>query len=192
METKIILVGVGGQGILTLARMIGIAAIKSNLDVYISEVHGMAQRGGSVIVHLKVGDKVYSPLIAKGDADWLIGLEIIECCRYIDYASKKTNVVINDRLIPPPGIYISESKKKNLIKIINQYVNNTYIIPAHKLAVELGDSILTNSIMFGAVSKLNILNIKKELYLEALQEAIPRKYLNINIVAFKKGDKVIV
>lgn len=192
METKIILVGVGGQGILTLARMIGIAAIKSNLDVYISEVHGMAQRGGSVIVHLKVGDEVYSPLIAKGDADWLIGLEIIECCRYIDYASKKTNAIINDRLIPPPGTYISESKKKNLIKIINQHVNNTYIIPAHKLAVELGDPILTNSIMFGAVSKLNILNIKKELYLEALQETIPRKHLNVNIVAFKKGDKLIV
>jgi len=184
---NILLVGVGGQGILTLSRLIGEAAINAGLDVLISEVHGMAQRGGSVVVHVKVGDKVYSPLITVSDADWIIALEIMECCRYIHYASNKTKAILNDRLIPPPVLDKPIPEKEEMLNKLRNIIQRIYVIPAHEIALKLGLPILTNTVIFGVSAKLNILDIKERYYVEALRKVFPEKYFEINFKAYKEG-----
>lgn len=184
---NILLVGVGGQGILTLSRMIGYTAMIGGLDLLISEVHGMSQRGGSVVVHLKAGDKVYSPLIPRHNADWIIGLEAIETYRHINFASRETKVLMDNRVIPPPLSDKAVPDRSRLIGDIDKMVSRVYIVPAHELSLKLGNPILANSILFGGIAKVNILCLDKDLYLDALKSSIPRKYVDINVRAFDEG-----
>jgi indolepyruvate ferredoxin oxidoreductase beta subunit len=184
---NILLVGVGGQGILTLSRMIGYTAMIGGLDLLISEVHGMSQRGGSVVVHLKAGDKVYSPLIPRHNADWIIGLEAIETYRHINFASRETKVLMDNRVLPPPLSDKAVPDRSRLIGDIDKMVSRVYIVPAHELSLKLGNPILANAILFGGIAKVNILGLDKDLYLDALKSSIPRKYVDINVRAFDEG-----
>jgi|Deesub1362B_J571_1020462.scaffolds.fasta_scaffold00004_483 indolepyruvate ferredoxin oxidoreductase beta subunit len=184
-----ILTGVGGQGILTLSRMMGNTAILADLDVTVSEVHGMAQRGGSVIVHLKVGEKIYSPLIPKQGADWIIGLEAIETYRHINYLDREGYILMDSRVIPPPAPDKPIPKKEELIREIAKTASRVYIIPAHESAIKLGNAILANTILFGAIAQLNILGIDKRYYIESMRQSLPDRYLEINLEAFDFGYK---
>jgi len=189
VTVRIILAGVGGQGILTLARMIGNLARILNLDVKVSEVHGMAQRGGSVVVHISIGSEVNSPLIPYGKADWLVGLELIEACRYLDYCNKQTKIVIDKRIINPPlsGIVLTSNE---LINLIRANYSNVYLISAYERACELGNPLLTNSIVFGFLCRLKLLDADYSDYVQALSETIPKKVLRDNITAFNEGLKM--
>lgn len=186
MRTRIILAGVGGQGILTLARMIGNLALILNLDVKISEVHGMAQRGGSVVVHITIGDTIYSPLIPYNKADWLVGLELIEACRYLSYCNQRTKIVIDHRIINPPLGKIMLTANE-IIDLIKKKFQDVHIIYAYKYACKMGDPLLTNSIIFGALHKLNLLNASYDKCLQALSNTFPSSILEKNILAFNKG-----
>ncbi len=188
MEKNIILVGVGGQGLITLGRILGTTAINKGIKALTAETHGMAQRGGSVTVHVRIGD-VESPLIPMGRADAILGLELIETVRNLTYANKKTILILNNRVIKPqiPKIKIPETEK--LIKIIKETGLQFKLIDALKLAIEAGSEITQNVVMLGALIKTNIL--KDIMNLKDVEETIkmmfPHRIAEINIKALKLG-----
>ena len=188
MEKNIILVGVGGQGLITLGRILGTTAINKGIKALTAETHGMAQRGGSVTVHVRIGD-VESPLIPMGRADAILGLELIETVRNLTYANKKTILILNNRVIKPqiPKIKIPETEK--LIKIIKETGLQFKLIDALKLAIEAGSEITQNVVMLGALIKTNIL--KDIMNLKDVEETIKMMFSHriaeINIKALKLG-----
>lgn len=184
---NILLVGVGGQGILTMSRILGIAAINKGIKVLTAETHGMAQRGGSVSVNLRIGD-VESPLIGRSMADAIVGLEMLESLRYLYYANSNTILIVNDRIIKPPlaknipsrNEIISELKRLNL-----KYV----LIDAFKMASEAGSGIAENIVLIGSLMATKVLfeyiNIND--VEEALKSIFSGRVLDINIKALNYG-----
>lgn len=189
--TNILIVGVGGQGILTLARMLGMTALLKGLDVKISEIHGMAQRGGSVCVHLRAGNKIFSPLVKKGDVDWLIGMELIETCRYLTYTSKKARGIINERIIPPPKPDKDVPSANLLLKEIEKSLLKTYVIPADKIMISEKLNIPVNTVIFGVAARLKVIDAPINIYEMALKEVISHKYLDENLRGFRAGINYI-
>ena len=181
--------GVGGQGIIKTSTVIGEAAMKSGLPVVMSEVHGMAQRGGSVSTELKVGD-AYSPIIEYGSADLLISFEPVEALRAIPKINKETYVIVNKSPIYPfnlresgvsyPGIseIIDELRKKSL---------KVFCLDADKIARESGHPLSMNMVMLGGAVAVNGFPLKKEAVLRSMNANLPEKSLDINLKAFENG-----
>lgn len=179
---NIIISGVGGQGLITLVKIIAQAALISGFDVKTSELHGLSQRGGSVLTHIVFGKKVFSPLVEKGQADLIIGLEILEGLRAMDFAGKNTKVLANDYSLPVLGGMAKEEMKKKLENLAGK---NLYVLPASQICKEkLGAEVASGIYLLGSCCKENIVPIKKEVFLEALKKEIPEKYLELNIKAF--------
>lgn len=151
METSIVIVGVGGQGVLTLARWLGEAAMAEGYDVRIAEVHGMSQRGGSVEVHVRIGREVYAPIVEEGGADFVIALEALEALRAYRYLKPNGILVVNKRIIQPPGKWYNLN---DTLDAIRRSGIKTYIVPCYDIALELGSVLYENSVMLGFVSKL--------------------------------------
>ncbi|MEM0369880.1 MAG: indolepyruvate oxidoreductase subunit beta [Pyrobaculum sp.] len=149
--TNIVIVGVGGQGVLTLAKWIGEAALVEGFDVRIAEVHGMSQRGGSVEVHVRYGSEIYSPIVEEGDADVVIALEALEALRGLRYVKHDGVLVINRRLIPLPNVRLSLDE---VIKTIEKSGARYLVIPAFEIALKLGSPIYENSVTLGFVCAL--------------------------------------
>ena len=140
METKnILIVGVGGQGTLLTSRIIGDVAVKKGYDVKMSEVHGMAQRGGSVVTHVRYGDKVYSPLVEEGTCDILLAFEKLEALRWIHYLKEDGIAIVNNQEINPmPVITGAAQYPEDIIERIKVTCKKTYIVDALNIAKELG------------------------------------------------------
>ncbi len=184
--TNIILTGVGGQGILLASEVISEAAVKAGYDVKKSEIHGMAQRGGSVNSHVRFGDKVYSPLVMKGDCDLLLAFEKLEALRMADFVSKNGSIIVNDQRINPStvitgaGIYpenIEETLKANFESVI--------FINALKIAEMAGNPRTANVALLGAASRL--LDISEEIWRETITERVPERAIAVNLKAFQMG-----
>lgn len=184
-EVNILLTGVGGQGIITLAKIIGSVANNHGTRVLMAETHGMSQRGGSVVVHVRLGN-VYYPLIPKGGADVILGLELIETFRNIGYASRDTLIITNDRMIRPglPNVKMPERKtlmefaEKNGLKVI--YINGS------ELAERAGSSLSLNMVMLGALVASNIFPFKVNL--NEFTDVISRMpFAQVNLKAFEFG-----
>lgn len=151
MATDIVVLGVGGQGVMTLARWLGEAALAKGLDVRIAEIHGMSQRGGSVEVHVRIGPKVYAPLVEEGGADLVAALEAIEALRGYRYLKPGGLLVVNMRVIQPPGGQLDLGQIVEAIK--NSGVRN-YFVPSFQIATELGSPLYENTVMLGFISKV--------------------------------------
>ena len=191
-KINIILTGVGGQGVITAANILGKAALKSNINVFVSEVHGMAQRGGSVNCSVRMGN-VSGPLVSSGTADVIISTEPIEALRYIQYSNKKTKIVTDINPVIPYTVSVGAEKYPDIKKVfseLNKY-GELYKIDAVKLSKDAGALITKNIVMLGALAATNVLPFKHEVLLETILENIPAKFKVINKKAFENGLKAI-
>jgi len=186
--------GVGGQGVVVLSDIFCEAALISGFDVAKAEVHGMAQRGGSIVAHARVGDKVQSPLIERGMADVLLGFEILETARVLYMLKQEGKVVLNTKFMPPS----SESKsakpvnQAQLLDMIRKRAGMVYEIDAMVMAEKLGNLLVVNTILLGALSALPENPIKKESFEEAISKRFKEKFIKINLQAFELGRESVI
>jgi indolepyruvate ferredoxin oxidoreductase beta subunit len=190
MKINILLTGVGGQGIITAANILGKATLKAGLNVYVSEVHGMAQRGGSVNCTVRIGE-VYGPLIAYGTANAIISAEPIEALRYIKYSNNKTKIITDINPIIPYTVTVGKVKYPNLEEVFNELSKNgeLYKIDATKIAKDAGNIITKNIVLLGSLASSGILPFKIDLLLSTILENIPSKFREVNKNAFNGGFK---
>jgi len=192
-KTSIVLTGVGGHGVITAANILGKAAVNAGVNVFVSEVHGMAQRGGSVNCTVRMGDDVSGALVASGTADAIISTEPVETLRFIHYSNKNTKIVTDITPLVPFTVSVGSEKYPDLNQIFKELdrYGKLYKIDAVKIAKDAGDIIVKNIVMLGALAALDILPFKKEILLKTILENIPDKYKEMNKKAFENGYKAI-
>lgn len=181
--------GVGGQGIIKTSTVIGEAAMKSSMPVVMSEVHGMAQRGGGVSTELKIGD-AYSPIIENGSADLLISFEPIEALRAIPKISDKTSVIVNKSPIYPFNLQKSEISYPDITATLDELKNKSkkvYALEADSIAKESGHILSMNMVMLGGAVAVKGFPLKKEIIIDSMKANLPEKSLDINMKAFEHG-----
>ncbi len=185
--TNIIIAGTGGQGIVLASRIIAHVASESGLDVKESEIHGMAQRGGSVIGHIRFGKKVYSPAIPTGKAEILVALEEMEAIRYLCFLKPSGTIILNRKKITPA---MSEDKDypENIEKFLIEKGYQVISLDAEKIAKELGNVKTANSVVLGFLSTL--LKFKEDKWLEVIRDSVPSKTVDLNIKAFQEGRRL--
>jgi len=187
MVTRVVIAGVGGQGILLASDVLTEVAMKAGFDSKKSEVHGMSQRGGDVVSHIIFGEKVYSPLIGEGDADIILSFEKAEAMRNADFLKKDGVMIINDMTILPVPVASGLAEyPKNPVEDIKRIVKNVIVIDAESKAKELGNVRVMNVILLGVMAKY-IKGIEKDLWLETLKSHVPQKTVDANISAFEMG-----
>jgi indolepyruvate ferredoxin oxidoreductase beta subunit len=187
--TNILLVGVGGQGTLLASEILSEALKQAGLDVKKSEIHGMSQRGGSVVSHVRFGSEVHSPIIPEGEADILLGFELLESYRYLPLLKKGGRAVVNDLKINPSVVSTGgESYPEGLVDSIRQIIPDCVVLDGLKLAIAAGNPKAANTVLVGALSKQ--LDIDEKYWLAAIEKMIPAKALEINIKAFYLGREV--
>jgi indolepyruvate ferredoxin oxidoreductase beta subunit len=181
-----LIAGVGGQGVLLTSKIIAEAALLAGLDVKQSEVHGMAQRGGSVLSQVRFGDKVYSPIIAEGEADLLIGFEPLETARYLHFLHEGGIAVYNTHPIGTIGVSIGkETYPQDIHETIEKHASEVHPFDATKVAVEVGEKRAVNLVLMGA--SLRFLPLKESIVDDAITNSVPKKVLDINRKAFLAG-----
>ena len=184
--SNVMIVGVGGQGTLLASRIIGNVAIKAGYDVKVSEVHGMSQRGGSVVTYVKYDDKVYSPLIFEGEADYLLAFEELEAYRWLSYLKKDGKLIVNTQQMDPmPVIIGAEKYPENIIDKIKTLVSDVTCLDALNGAIEAGTVKAVNTVLIGSFAKKS--NVCKDVWIEVIKETVPPKFLDINLKAFEIG-----
>ena len=190
MNTKNILIcGVGGQGILLAGELLGDAALRAGYDVKKSEIHGMAQRGGSVVSHIRYGEKIYSPTIQEGDADFIFSFEKMETLRYISYLKPGGVVIVNNQKINPTNTSIKSSGyPENIEDNFKERSSIFKLVDALEVAEKTGNTKTVNVVMIGVLS--NYLDFKQEIWSETFNSLIPKKHLDINLTAFKMGREL--
>lgn len=184
--TNIMIVGVGGQGSLLASRILGHVFISKGYDVKVSEVHGMSQRGGTVITYVKYGEKVYSPTIAEGDADFIIAFEKLEALRHIPFLKKGGVVVTNTQeIMPMPVITGAMEYPKDIPAEFEKLGVHFVGLDALDLAIKAGAVKATNVVLLGVYAKKS--GIDKEEWIKAINECVPAKFLEQNLKAFELG-----
>lgn len=186
METKnIMIVGVGGQGTLLTSRILGGITTKAGYDVKLSEVHGMAQRGGSVVTYVRYGDKVAEPIVEEGQADVLIAFEKLEALRYAHFLKKDGVIIVNDQRIDPITVVTGAAEYPEGIieKLSAKY--NVISVDAMGEALKLGNSKVFNTVIIGIAAQH--MDFSKEEWLEVIEEKVPAKTIEINKKAFEVG-----
>lgn len=182
---NIMIVGVGGQGTLLTSRIIGKTALAAGYDVKLSEVHGMAQRGGSVVTFVRFGEKVFEPVCEEGDVDVLISFERLEALRYAHFLKKDGTLIVNDTKIEPMTVVIGAAKyPENIIEGL-QKEHKLFTIDAGKIAKEIGNSKVLNTVVLGLAAKH--IGFDKEEWVRVLQGTVPPKTIDINTIAFNRG-----
>lgn len=182
---NIMVVGVGGQGTLLTSRIIGKTALNAGYDVKMSEVHGMAQRGGSVVTFVRFGEKVSEPVVEEGCADVLIAFERLEAMRYSHFLKKDGVIIVNDCRIDPMTVVIGASTyPENIIETLKEK-HTVYALDGGAIAKELGNSKVLNSVILGAAAKY--VGFTKEQWLDVVKSTVPQKTVEINVSAFNKG-----
>ncbi len=186
METKnIMIVGVGGQGTLLTSRILGGITRQAGFDVKISEVHGMAQRGGSVVTYVRYGEKVAEPIVEEGQADVLIAFERLEALRYAHFLKKDGVLIVNDQRMDPMPVAIGLAEyPENIIETLKEK-HNVIDLDAQKLALEIGNSRVFNTIIIGVAAKR--MEFAKEDWIKVIESTVPAKTVDINVKAFEAG-----
>lgn len=182
---KIMIVGVGGQGTLLASRILGHAVIDMGYDVKVSEVHGMSQRGGSVVTYVKFGEKVHSPIIDRGEADIILAFELLEAYRALPYLKEGGRLIVNDqRINPMPVITGAAEYPENILDKLSSKVATTSV-DALKLATEAGSIKSVNVVLIGLMAKST--DIPYDVWKKAVTETVPPKFLEVNLRAFDLG-----
>lgn len=189
-ELNIILAGVGGQGILLASQILGVSALKEGFNVRVSEIHGMAQRGGAVVSHVRIGEKVHGPKVLEGNADVILGFEPLEALRNIKYASEKTLIIVSKETIVPTGFSPEPVQYPSFDEIIAKmkiFTEKLIVIDALELAREAGSAITRNIVLLGALMATGRLPIKNETLKDTIRELVRPAYLEMNLKAFNLG-----
>ncbi len=183
---SIMIVGVGGQGTLLASRILGQALLNQGFDIKVSEVHGMSQRGGSVVTYVKYGEKVYSPVVRDCEADLIIAFEQLESARWINHLKKDGKVIINTQEIDPMPVVIGTVEyPQDLVNSIKQKNISTTALDALSLAIEAGSPKAVNVVLIGILA--NIMDFDKSVWIDAIKETVPQKFLDMNLKAFDLG-----
>lgn len=189
-ETKsILLVGVGGQGTILASKILSTGLVEAGYDVKMSEIHGMAQRGGSVSTQVRYGDEVFSPIIGKGEADILVSFEAMEALRWLEYLKPDGKVVVNDYQIPSAPILMGKVDYPDGVIDMIKGKANTSVIDAEKIVEDLGNMKVMNIVLLGALVKaMDLTDIDWE---EVIRSNVKEKFIDINIKAFRAGMDAI-
>ncbi len=183
--TNIMIVGVGGQGTLLASRILGNAVISEGYDVKVSEVHGMSQRGGSVVTYVKFGEKVYSPIVDKGEADIILAFELLEAYRALPYLKKGGKMIVNYQSINPMPVITGAMEYPANIKEKLCEVCDATVTDALSLAIEAGNAKAVNVTLIGVLAKKT--KIPYETWIKTIKETVPEKFLEANLKAFELG-----
>lgn len=187
--TNVLLVGVGGQGILLASEILSEAAMLAGFDVKKSEIHGMSQRGGSVVSHVRYGSEVFSPIVPEGEGDILFGFELMETVRSLPLLKPGGSVIANDLQISPPSVLMGqEFYPEGLAERIKAQFTDFLLVDGQHLATDAGNVKAANTVLLGAVS--NRLSIAEEFWLKALEKMVPSKALEVNKRAFRMGREL--
>ena len=186
--TNVLLVGVGGQGTILASKILTMGLIENGYDVKLSEVHGMAQRGGSVVTYVRYGEKVTEPIVEEGQADVLIAFEKLEALRYAHFLKKDGVIIVNDQKIDPMPVVTGVAKyPEGIIEHLSEKYK-VISVDAKKEALELGNSRVFNVIILGvAASKMDF---EKEQWIEVIKKKVPPKTIDINVKAFERGYEI--
>ena len=188
METKnIMIVGVGGQGTLLASKLLGRLLLTRNYDIKVSEVHGMSQRGGSVVTYVRYGDKVYSPIIDKGEADFILSFELLEAARSAEDLRPDGTIITNTQEINPmPVITGAMNYPEDLLGKMAALGLNVDAMDALTLAREAGSSKAVNLVLLGRLSRY-FSDFSEEEWMQAIEQSVPVKFLEMNKKAFHLG-----
>lgn len=188
MRRQIILTGVGGQGLISMGRILGEALLERGFKVRVAEVHGLAQRGGSVIVHVKYGDEDLSPTISRGTADLIVSLELLEAARNITYLRRGGTLIINDLILSPPETAEIPSRSA-LLSFFEKLDAECCLVEASEAARRLGSALFTNTVMLGVLAESGLLNLAP-LDLERSLRKVITRFREKNVEAFRLGRKL--
>ena len=192
-EYNVVITGVGGQGILTAANLLGWAALHAGYKVRVGEVHGMSQRFGSVIAYVRFGEDVYGAMVPEGKADVILAFEPVEALRYINYLREGGLVIANSNPIPPVQVsmglatYPSMEEIKRIIE--GDFKGRLITLDAEKLALEAGNVITTNVVLIGALTQTPGFPLSAEHVKEVIRLSVPKKAVDVNMRAFELGVK---
>jgi len=193
VKTSIVLSGVGGQGVITAANILGKTAVKAGLNVFVSEIHGMAQRGGPVMSHVHIGGETNNPQMRPGEADVLLGFEIGEAIRRgVTYLKDGGLALVNRRKLPPVEVIsglVAYPSEESLISLLKQVTEDIVLFDATRLANKAGDPITTNVVMLGALTESGRLPFSKDMIVTAMKSSLRHAYLELNMRAFDLGKK---
>jgi len=193
MKLDTVFSGVGGQGVVVLSDIYCEAAMIDGFDVAKAEIHGMAQRGGSIVAYARIGDKVESPLIETGKADVLVGFEMLETARAVPTLKNNGDIVVNMKYIPPSCSVsdIKPKKTEELLQILKSK-GKVHEVDGAGIAEKLGNLLVVNTILLGALSALPDVPVKQEAFQQAIAGRIKEKYINLNLKAFEQGRKSVL
>ena len=185
MTTNVMIVGVGGQGSLLASKLLGRLLLDQNYDVKVSEVHGMSQRGGSVITYVRMGERVYSPMIEQKGADFVLAFEELGALRDLTYLRDGGTLIVNTQQILPLPVIIGAAKyPENILETLKEKAN-VVALDALPMAAQAGNARAVNTVLLGALAKR--LDFDKQLWLDALKVCVPAKFLEANLAAFELG-----
>ena len=190
MQTKnIMIVGVGGQGSLLASKLLGRLLLTKGYDIKVSEVHGMSQRGGSVVTYVRFGDKVYSPIIDRGEADFIVSFELLEAARYTEYLRPEGRIITNTQQINPmPVITGAATYPEALVEKMENAEISIDAINALALAEEAGSAKAVNLVLLGRLSKY--FDFSEDEWMDAIEKSVPAKFLELNKKAFLLGAQM--
>ena len=185
LEASIVLAGVGGQGTLIAGKLLGIVAMKLGLDVKVSEVHGMSQRGGSVVTYVKFGKNIYSPIIGKGEADIILAFEMLEAYRALPYLKKGGKMIVNRQCIDPMPVITGAMEYPKDIEGKLCKKADAVFADALKMAKEAGNAKAVNVVLIGMMAKNT--DISYDIWIDTIKKTVPEKFLEVNLKAFDSG-----
>lgn len=189
---NVFLSGVGGQGTILASNILGQVLLEAGYDVKKAEVHGMAQRGGDVTTHFRFGRKVYSPLIKKGEVDYLVSFELLEALRYINWVKPEGKVLLNNHKILPPAVNLGKMEYPDNIEetFRKHFKENVWVVPGRDIAKELGNLQVANVVLLGALSSF-FPDLESERWISVIKRILPEKLHAINVQAFEKGRQAV-
>lgn len=183
---SVLIVGVGGQGTLLASRLLGNAMLRAGHDVKVSEVHGMSQRGGSVVTYVRYGDQVASPIIEEGGADYILAFEQLEAARFLPWLKPDGTIIVNTQCMEPMPVITGAAKyPENIISQIEGQGVNVVATDALKLAEEAGSVKVVNVVLIGVMAKR--MSLSKEDWIDTIQATVPPKFVEMNRKAFELG-----
>ncbi|MDO4845548.1 MAG: indolepyruvate oxidoreductase subunit beta [Oscillospiraceae bacterium] len=187
---NIMIVGVGGQGSLLASKLLGQLFLSQSYDVKVSEVHGMSQRGGSVVTYVRFGDKVASPVIDEGEADFIVSFELMEAARWLPYLKKDGRIVTNtQRIDPMPVITGAAEYPENLVEKLRAAGAQVDALPCLELAEQAGSAKAVNIVLLGRLS--HYFDLPEEAWMRALEAIVPAKFIEMNQKAFHLGKEAV-